>query len=145
MENTEPEKQIIEKVERDRQRFRPLMRLLLLDVMSDKESRPVFYWAGGMLLAGVLVYHWLEGWSYIDALYFCVVSLATVGYGDFTPTTPLARLFTIFYLINGIAILLALFDRLRVVARVPSRARRKASALRASARADRIRNQTMLR
>ena len=115
MENTEPEKQILEKAERNRERIRPLKRLLLLDVMSDKESRPVFYWAGGMLLAGVLVYHWLEGWSYIDALYFCVVSLATVGYGDFTPTTPLARLFTIFYLINGIAILLALFDRLRVV------------------------------
>jgi hypothetical protein len=115
MENTEPEKPILEKVERNRERIRPFKRLLLLDVMSDKESRPVFYWAGGMLLAGVLVYHWLEGWSYIDALYFCVVSLATVGYGDFTPTTPVARLFTIFYLINGIAILLALFDRLRVV------------------------------
>jgi voltage-gated potassium channel len=115
MENTEPEKQILEKVERNRERIRPLKRLLLLDVMSDKESRPVFYWAGGMLLAGVLVYHWIEGWSYLDALYFCVVSLATVGYGDFTPTTPLGRLFTIFYLINGIAILLALFDRLRVV------------------------------
>ena len=68
-----------------------------------------------MLLAGVLVYHWLEGWSYLDALYFCVVSLATVGYGDLTPTTPLAKLFTIIYLINGIGILLALFDRIRVV------------------------------
>ena len=115
MENTEPEKPILEKVERNRERIRPFKRLLLLDVLSDKESRPVFYWAGGMLLAGVLVYHWLEGWSYLDALYFCVVSLATVGYGDLTPTTPVARLFTIFYLINGIAILLALFDRLRVV------------------------------
>ena len=68
-----------------------------------------------MLLAGVIIYHWLEGWSYLDALYFCVVSLATVGYGDLTPTTPLARLFTIIYLINGIGILLALFDRIRVV------------------------------
>jgi hypothetical protein len=115
MENTEPEKQILEKVERNRERIRPFKRLLLLDVLSDKESRPVFYWAGGMLLGGVLVYHWLEGWSYLDALYFCVVSLATVGYGDFTPTTPLGRLFTIFYLLNGIAILLALFDRVRVV------------------------------
>jgi hypothetical protein len=70
-----------------------------------------------MLLVGVLVYHRLEGWSYLDALYFCVVSLATVGYGDLTPTTPLARVFTIFYLINGIVILLALFDRIRAAAR----------------------------
>jgi hypothetical protein len=111
----EPEEPIVQEVEQATRRIRPLQRLLLLDVIRDKESRPVFYWAAGMLLAGVLVYHWLEGWSYLDALYFCVVSLATVGYGDLTPTTPLARLFTIIYLINGIGILLALFDRIRVV------------------------------
>ena len=111
----EPEEPIVQDVQRVTRRIRPIQRLLLLDVFRDKESRPVFYWAGGMLLAGVLVYHWLEGWSYLDALYFCVVSLATVGYGDLTPTTPLARVFTIIYLINGIGILLALFDRIRVV------------------------------
>ena len=111
----EPEDPIVEEVVQARKRIRPLQRLLLLDVFRDKESRPVFYWAAGMLVAGVVVYHWLEGWSYLDALYFCVVSLATVGYGDLTPTTPLAKLFTIIYLINGIGILLALFDRIRVV------------------------------
>jgi len=111
----EPEEPLVQEVEQARKRIRPLQRLLLLDVIRDKESRPVFYWAAGMLVAGVVIYRWLEGWSYLDALYFCVVSLATVGYGDLTPTTPLARLFTIIYLINGIGILLALFDRIRVV------------------------------
>ena len=111
----EPEEPLVQEVGQARKRIRPLQRLLLLDVIRDKESRPVFYWAAGMLVAGVIIYHWLEGWSYLDALYFCVVSLATVGYGDLTPTTPLARLFTIIYLINGIGILLALFDRIRVV------------------------------
>jgi hypothetical protein len=111
----EPEEPLVQEVEQARKRIRPLQRLLLLDVIRDKESRPVFYWAAGVLVAGVVIYHWLEGWSYLDALYFCVVSLATVGYGDLTPTTPLARLFTIIYLINGIGILLALFDRIRVV------------------------------
>jgi voltage-gated potassium channel len=115
MTANEPEEPIVQEVEQARRRIRPIQRLLLLDVIRDKESRPVFYWVVGMLLAGVLVYHWLEGWSYLDALYFCVVSLATVGYGDLTPTTPLAKLFTIIYLINGIGILLALFDRIRVV------------------------------
>ena len=115
MAPNESEESIVQEVERTRQRVRPLQRLLLLDVFRDKESRPVFYWAGSVLLTGILVYHWLEGWSYLDALYFCVVSLATVGYGDLTPTTPLARAFTIVYLINGIGILLALFDRIRVV------------------------------
>jgi hypothetical protein len=62
-----------------------------------------------------VVYHWLEGWSFLDAFYFCVISLATVGYGDLTPTTPVAKLFTVVYVINGIVILLAVFDRIRAV------------------------------
>lgn len=98
------------------QRLRRRIRtLFLLDVLKDAESRPVVYWAGTTLVFGTIIYHWLEGWSYLDSLYFCVISLATVGYGDLSPTTPLARGFTIFYIINGIGILLSLFDRIRVL------------------------------
>ena len=106
-----PAKQVEEKI----RVYRPVRSLFLFDVIRDRDSRPVLYWASGTLLLGTLVYHWLEGWSYLDALYFCVISLATIGYGDFVPTTPLARAFTIIYVINGIVILLALFDRIRVV------------------------------
>ena len=83
--------------------------------MQDRDSRPVFYWTTGTLLLGTIVYHWLEGWTYLDALYFSVITLATIGYGDFVPTTPIAKVFTMVYAVNGIVILLALFDRIRVV------------------------------
>jgi potassium channel subfamily K len=33
------------------------------------------------------VYSRLEGWSPVEALYFSVVTLATVGFGDLHPTT----------------------------------------------------------
>ncbi len=103
----------------DVRKVRPLQRMLLMDVLRDKGSRPVFYWAGSVLLIGTFVYHWLEGWSYLDSLYFCVISLATIGYGDLVPTTPEAKIFTILYVINGIGILLALFDRMRAVRHLP--------------------------
>ena len=105
----------VEEVEEDVVRFRPIARLFLLDVIADKESRSVFIWAASALLVGTLTYHYLEGWSLLDALYFSVITLATVGYGDLTPTTPTAKIFTIIYVINGLSILLALFDRIRVV------------------------------
>jgi hypothetical protein len=88
-----------------------LRRVFLLDVLRDRESRPAFAWAGLWVVLGVLVYHYFEGWAWIDALYFCVVTLATVGYGDFTPTTPFTKLFTIFYILNGIGILLFLVNK----------------------------------
>ena len=103
------------KLEREIRTYHPIQTLFLWDVLKDRDSRPVFYWALGTLAFGTVVYRWLEGWSYLDALYFCVISLATIGYGDLTPTTPIAKAFTIVYVINGIVILLALFDRIRSV------------------------------
>ena len=105
----------VEEAEKDVVRFRPIARLFLLDVITDKQSRPIFIWAASALLVGTITYHYLEGWSLIDALYFSVITLATVGYGDLTPTTPIAKIFTIIYVINGLSILLALLDRIRVV------------------------------
>jgi voltage-gated potassium channel len=57
--------------------------------------------------AGMLFYHHIEGWSFIDSYYFTVVTLTTVGYGDLTPATDLGKLFTTLYLFVGIGVLLA--------------------------------------
>ena len=31
-------------------------------------------------------FHYLEGWSYADSIYFTVISLTTIGFGDFSPS-----------------------------------------------------------
>jgi Ion channel len=90
-----------------------LAKFLLLDLLLDKEARPVFIYAIANLLIGAVLYSWLEGWSYLDSVYFVVITLSTIGYGDLTPTKPINKLLTIFFALNGVAILLMLFDQVR--------------------------------
>src|SRR5262249_48385426 len=54
------------------------------------------------LSIGTVTYQVLKGWGPIDALYFSVVTLATVGFGDLTPKTDAGKLFTITCIIVGI-------------------------------------------
>ena len=56
------------------------------------------------ILVGTGYYHLEEGWSYIDCMYFSMVTMSTVGYGDFTPTSGWSQFFTVAYCIFGIAV-----------------------------------------
>lgn len=63
-----------------------------------------------VLLLGTVVYHLLEDWSWVDSLYFCTVAVATVGFGDFVPSTDTSKLFTVVYISSGIAIFSLFID-----------------------------------
>ena len=81
-------------------------------VIRDPEGKVLLVGAASMVGVGTVVYHFLEGWSILDSLYFSVVTLATVGYGDLTPTTDLAKLFTVGYITVGIGIVAAFASEL---------------------------------
>lgn len=61
-----------------------------------------------VIMLGTVFYHSYEAWGWIDSFYFSVISLTTVGYGDFFPTTTISKLFTTFYVLIGIGIMLSL-------------------------------------
>jgi hypothetical protein len=60
-----------------------------------------------LYVVGTVFYHNVEGWSYLDCVYFITVTVATVGYGDFHPLTPLGKMFTIFMILVGVSIALS--------------------------------------
>src|SRR6476619_27244 len=99
----------------NKRKHRPIERLLLLDVFIDRRTRPIMIYAVSMIGVGAALYHWLEGWSWLDSVYFVVITVTTIGYGDFTPSLPITKILTIFFAINGVIILLLLFDAIRSV------------------------------
>ncbi|KAM0795751.1 hypothetical protein BDR22DRAFT_976648 [Usnea florida] len=60
-----------------------------------------FFWLAG----GAAVFAKVEGWSYVDSLYFCDVTVLTVGFGDFYPTKDVGRGLVFPYSVGGIIIL----------------------------------------
>ena len=59
------------------------------------------------ITTGTGFYSLVEGLRLVDAFYFSVITLTTVGYGDFAPETDAGKLFTAVYVLVGIGILLA--------------------------------------
>ena len=69
--------------------------------VRNPEFRALLALYGLLLAIGTAFYARFEGWSVLDAMYFCVVTLATVGFGDLAPRTPLGKVFTIVYVMIG--------------------------------------------
>ena len=88
----------------------PLRALLLM--ARDPEARGPLLLVVSLLVVGSAFYTMVEGWTLVDAVYFCAMSLATVGYGDVVPTTDTGKLFTTVYVLVGIGILVSFFTAL---------------------------------
>ena len=63
-----------------------------------------------ILAIGTVFYSIVEDWTVIQALYFTVITLTTIGYGDLHPTTEFSRVFTIFFVLAGVSILLGFLN-----------------------------------
>lgn len=50
----------------------------------------------------ILVFHFVEHWSIVDCVYYAMVIVTTVGYGDVIPVTTAGKAFTIFFAFYGI-------------------------------------------
>lgn len=71
--------------------------------------RKIFVWSAillAILIFGSLGFVWLEGWSFLDALYMTVTTLTTVGYSEVHPLDRTGRIYNMALILTGMGAML---------------------------------------
>ncbi|KAG7663059.1 TOK1 [[Candida] subhashii] len=59
----------------------------------------------GFWLLGALVFSTSENWTYFEGVYFCFMTLLTIGYGDFVPETSFGRMVFVCWAIGAVPLM----------------------------------------
>lgn len=57
-----------------------------------------------IVAGGTVFFRWAEGWSWLDAYFFTVVTLSTVGYGSLVPATAMGKIGTTVFIFVGLGV-----------------------------------------
>ncbi|MCF7834575.1 potassium channel family protein [Candidatus Gracilibacteria bacterium] len=60
-----------------------------------------------VIIIGAVIFHYIEGLHFGDALYFTVTTMSTIGFGDITPQTDLGKIFVSIYAIIGVPLFIS--------------------------------------
>ena len=89
------------------------MRKITLQLLTKLPTRFV---ASGLILIlilfiyGIVGSHFIMGLDFIDSIYYAVITMATVGYGDYTPHTGIQKIFATTLAIGGVAVFAYVFN-----------------------------------
>lgn len=89
------------------------MRKIVLRFLATLSTK---YVTSGIILIAVLFIYGIIGsyfimhLSLVDSIYYSVITMATVGYGDFTPHTGIQKIFATTLAIGGVALLAYVFN-----------------------------------
>lgn len=71
-----------------------------------KKLQMAFLLLMSIIAIGTTGFHFIEGWNWLDSLYTTMITISTIGYGDFFPKTEAGRIFTILLVIFGVGTML---------------------------------------
>ena len=89
------------------------MRKITLKLLTKLPTR--FVTSGLILVIGLFIYgivgsYFIMGLNLIDSIYYAVITMATVGYGDYAPQTGIQKIFATTLALGGVALLAYVFN-----------------------------------
>lgn len=84
----------------------------IIEAFRDPQLRALVIIVFAVIAFGSAFYSYHEGWGAVDAIYFSVITLTTVGYGDLHPTTAVSKVFTVCYIFVGIGVFTGFITKL---------------------------------
>ncbi|KAG0364975.1 hypothetical protein BGX24_004328, partial [Mortierella sp. AD032] len=67
------------------------------------------------LAIGALIFIWFEKWTFLESLFFVMITITTIGFGDIVPKTTGGRVFVVFYASGGIILFAMAVNAIRYV------------------------------
>ena len=58
----------------------------------------------GVMLIGTAGYHFIQGWPWFDGFYMVITTLTTIGYQEIHPLSHAGRVFNVFIIFTGVAL-----------------------------------------
>lgn len=62
-----------------------------------------------IIIIWAFTFHFIEWWRILDAFYFIVSVMTTIGFGDFAPKTDIGKIFVMFYAIIGVPFFISIW------------------------------------
>ena len=79
----------------------------LFDVFADVRVRSLLLFTFGLIGLATVLFRFIEGWSWLDAAFFAVITISTVGYGNLVPETAAGKFVTMAYILIGLGVFVA--------------------------------------
>ena len=89
------------------------MRKITFKVLSKMPTRIIdngLIFIAALFIYGIVGTHYIMKINWVDSIYYAVITMTTVGYGDYLPTTGIQKIFATTLAIGGVALLAYVFN-----------------------------------